>query len=389
MKTLPDNPNLDHLRQQAKDLLSGLRDSDTRATLAQAQSLLAEQFGFRTWTELKSEVDRRRGGADVADPGLARALADRYGLGAVTGEMRSVARADESGRRWTLVTDRGRWAVRTMDTWWPIVDIETEVALQGAAARQGVLLPTPVRSITGAVLETVGGHTWRVFPWMPGGPPMSAPAASAVTRAVGEILATIHGLALPVDRISPWHDRRFSSADWPNLAASAAARRAPWAAALADVAAALMELEALAAPVPVPVPGPVLSHNGLTPASVRRDRDGRLIVSGWEHAGGQPPAWELCEALTQWTVRPGGRVNVAGARAMVEGYRATAGSLPPMDLATFRGAAVGLLNYVGGQVDEALTAGDDETRRHFDRSVSHLLAHLPTRGTYERLLDIV
>jgi hypothetical protein len=28
MKTLPDNPNLDHLRRQAKDLLAGLRDSD-------------------------------------------------------------------------------------------------------------------------------------------------------------------------------------------------------------------------------------------------------------------------------------------------------------------------------------------------------------------------
>jgi hypothetical protein len=27
MKTLPDNPNLDHLRRQAKDLLAGLRDS--------------------------------------------------------------------------------------------------------------------------------------------------------------------------------------------------------------------------------------------------------------------------------------------------------------------------------------------------------------------------
>jgi Ser/Thr protein kinase RdoA (MazF antagonist) len=387
VKTLPDNPNLDHLRQQAKDLLSGLRDSDARATLAQAQSLLAEQFGFRTWTELKSEVDRRRGGADVADPALARALAGRYGLGAVTGEMRSVARADESGRRWTLVTDRGRWAVRMMDTWWPIVDVETEVALQEAAARRGVLLPTPVRSLTGAVVEKIGGHTWRVYPWMPGGPPMSAPAGSAVTRAVGEILATIHGLALPVDRISPWHNQRFSTADWPEMAARAAVRRAPWAPALAELAPALVELETLAAPAPGPAP--VLSHNGLTPANVRRDRDGRLIVSGWEHAGGQPPAWELCEALTQWTVRPGGGVNVTGARAMVDGYRATAGSLPAMNLTTFRGAAVGLLNYVGGHVEEALTAGDDETRRHFERSVSHLLAHLPTRETYERLLDIV
>jgi hypothetical protein len=61
MKMLPDNPNLDHLRRQAKDLLAGLRDSDPHASLADAQASLAEQYGFRTWTDLKAEVDRRQG----------------------------------------------------------------------------------------------------------------------------------------------------------------------------------------------------------------------------------------------------------------------------------------------------------------------------------------
>ena len=105
MKTFPDNPNLDHLRQQAKDLLAGLRDADPAATLAQAQALLAEQYGFGSWTDLKREVDRRQGSAEVADPALARELADRYGLGAVTGGMRSVAPVDEMGRR-CVVTAR-------------------------------------------------------------------------------------------------------------------------------------------------------------------------------------------------------------------------------------------------------------------------------------------
>ena len=73
VKTLPDNPNpnLDHLRQQAKDLLAGLRDGDPAASLAGAQASLAEQYGFRTWTELKAEVERRCGQADVADSALA------------------------------------------------------------------------------------------------------------------------------------------------------------------------------------------------------------------------------------------------------------------------------------------------------------------------------
>jgi Ser/Thr protein kinase RdoA (MazF antagonist) len=397
VKTFPDNPNLDHLRQQAKDLLAGLRDADAGATLAQAQALLAEQYGFASWTDLKGEVDRGQGSAAIADPALARELADRYGLGEVTGDLRSLAPPDEMGRRWSLVTDRGRWAVRTMDTWIRIVDHETDVALQEAAARAGVLLPTPVRSRAGEIVETVGGHPWRVYEWLPAGPPLSAPAGSEVTRAVGEILATLHGLDLPVDRISPWHTMRFASSSWPELAATASARKAGWAPALADAVPALLELEALGADAPAPPP--VLSHNGLVPSNVRRRRDGRLVVSGWEHAGGQPPAWELCEDLAQWTVLPGGGVNVAGARAMVEGYRARGGHLPPLDLTDFRGSAVSLLNYVNGQITSALDPTDDaetrgstreldERRRFFDRSVTHLLAHLPTRQTYERLLDV-
>ena len=85
MKVLPDNPNLDHLRKQAKDLLAGLRDCDPGASLADAQASLAEQYGFRTWTDLKAEVDRQQGQADVADPILAREIACRFGLGEVTG----------------------------------------------------------------------------------------------------------------------------------------------------------------------------------------------------------------------------------------------------------------------------------------------------------------
>ncbi|GAB1512375.1 hypothetical protein JCM33774_44170 [Actinophytocola sp. KF-1] len=125
MKTLPDNPDLGHLKQQAKDLLAGLRDSDPATSLATAQKALAAQYGFRTWTDLKAEVDRTGGRAAIAGPALAQAIADRYDLGAVTGPMRSLARPDESGRAWSLETDRGRWVARTMDTWWPIVDVET------------------------------------------------------------------------------------------------------------------------------------------------------------------------------------------------------------------------------------------------------------------------
>lgn len=389
VKTLPDNPNLDHLRQQAKDLLAGLRDADPAATLAGAQASLARQYGFRTWTDLKAEVDRVRGRAAEEDPALARAIAERFDLGEVTGPMRSVARPDDMGRRWTLETARGRWALRGLDTWWPIVDAETDTALQEAAAAAGVLLPRPVRSRAGGVVESVGGHAWRVYAWVHAGPPLAAPAGARVTRAVGEVLATVHGLALPVDRISPWHAQRLSGVTWDEWAARAASAGAAWAPAMAAAAPVLTDLEALRDATAPPGEAPVLCHNTLGPANARRAPGGRLAVGGWEHAGGQPPAWELANALLDWAVEPGGGVNAAGARALADGYRAKAGRLPHLDMSSFRGAITSVANYVAGEVGTALELPAGEERRYADRAVHHVLTHLATRATLERLLETV
>ena len=60
VKALPEKPNLDHLRQQAKDLLAKIRASHPETPLATAQTLLGRQYGLRTWPKLKAEVERRR-----------------------------------------------------------------------------------------------------------------------------------------------------------------------------------------------------------------------------------------------------------------------------------------------------------------------------------------
>ncbi|MFY1632685.1 hypothetical protein ACN27F_05230 [Solwaraspora sp. WMMB335] len=119
-----------------------------------------------------------RGTADTADPALAQTIADRFDLGAVVGAMRSLARPDDMGRRWSVDTDRGRFTVRTMDNWLPIVDAGTDVALQQAAAAAGVLLPTPVRSRDGNIIESIGGHRWRAYQHLPAGPPLAGPVSS-------------------------------------------------------------------------------------------------------------------------------------------------------------------------------------------------------------------
>jgi hypothetical protein len=58
-RELPAKPNLEHLREQAKDLLRKLRQTDAGASLklADAQHTLAREYGFATWPKLKEHVE--------------------------------------------------------------------------------------------------------------------------------------------------------------------------------------------------------------------------------------------------------------------------------------------------------------------------------------------
>jgi ankyrin repeat protein len=55
--SLPDAPNLDWLRKQAKRTLGELRKTNPAAKLADAQFDLAKQYGFPSWRTLKAHID--------------------------------------------------------------------------------------------------------------------------------------------------------------------------------------------------------------------------------------------------------------------------------------------------------------------------------------------
>src|SRR4051794_15286216 len=52
-RTLPDYPNLRHLKDQAKDLLK----AGNAGSLADAQRKIAREYGFRSWPKLKAHID--------------------------------------------------------------------------------------------------------------------------------------------------------------------------------------------------------------------------------------------------------------------------------------------------------------------------------------------
>jgi hypothetical protein len=78
MSGLPERPDLDQLRRQARELLRAAVDGDPRAvgrlravsphvTLSAAQLVMAREHGFQSWTALKAEVARRRSSAAPAE----------------------------------------------------------------------------------------------------------------------------------------------------------------------------------------------------------------------------------------------------------------------------------------------------------------------------------
>lgn len=70
-RSLPSRPNLDHLRNQAKDLLDTARATHPTWQLADAQFALARDYGFPSWPALKAHVDQlacRLGARDKPAP---------------------------------------------------------------------------------------------------------------------------------------------------------------------------------------------------------------------------------------------------------------------------------------------------------------------------------
>jgi hypothetical protein len=78
MSGLPDRPDLDQLRRQARELLRAAVDGEPHAagrlravssqvTLSAAQLALAREYGFQSWTALRAEVARRRSPTTWAD----------------------------------------------------------------------------------------------------------------------------------------------------------------------------------------------------------------------------------------------------------------------------------------------------------------------------------
>lgn len=56
-RSLPARPNLEFLKNEAKDLLDRLRSTDPSAQLSDAQHALSIEYGFASWPKLKAHIE--------------------------------------------------------------------------------------------------------------------------------------------------------------------------------------------------------------------------------------------------------------------------------------------------------------------------------------------
>ncbi|HEY9293015.1 MAG TPA: phosphotransferase [Microlunatus sp.] len=359
MRILPDSPNLDFLRREAKELLGALRENDPTSRLSDAQRQIAEQYGFHTWPELGAEVERRRSDPPTSDQALATTLAGAFGLGEVIEPMTPIAYAI-MGRRWSLRTEHGHWLATPVFNWIDEDQAERADDLRGRARAAGVMAPTAVRSRDHTLLFQVEGQRWRVDRWMDLGREVLQPVRSSVARAVGRTLATLHSVGPATDhRLAPGQSghltHRHSDDDWDQLILRTAAAKKPWLDDLINlVRNVLRPLQSIDFR---PESSLIICINDLSVGTVRMGADDQLVLTHWDFAGPNHPAWELGYVLVHWAVHA--PTNPGTARALVDGYQDQR-VLPTLDLSSFWPAITANLNWIYNQFCFGLDAPDEQ-----------------------------
>lgn len=385
MRFLPDKPSLSFLRQEAKDLLDALRESDPTASLTKAQHALAAQYGWRDWAELRSEAARRAQEVPTPPAGLAEAIAAAFDLGRVL----AVAPVSFTpmGRSWSLTTDRGRWRAVSVYPW--ITDHQAELGarLRDAAIAEGVVAPTSRRSRHGRLIETVlGDQSWRVHEWMDFGPVPVSPTPAIVAGQIGRTYGILHSLAIPHDApIHPFLISPRPADDWEKLIARAYAAKRPWITEFEQLLPDMLELASIE--IQVHPDQVILCNANLIPEHVHTGHNDTLVITEWDFAGSLTPRLELGSALMHWTILP--LINTGAAQAFRDGYVQSFGEWPELRVEDFAVACTGWLNWMYNTTCEAIDPEDTDRDANAQREMAELMARPLTRPSLEKMIAIL
>lgn len=384
MRNLPDNANLDHVRRQAKDQLRVLRPSRPEMTLSDAQAMVAQQYGYRNWAELKRAVTARAAATpETAPADLAASIASAFGLGTPSEPMTHAER-DWAGQIWDLRTDAGQWVVTELADHCPTDAVEEQSRFVVRAVEAGIAAPEPVPTDDGTFVLSTDSQRWRVHRHMVMGPPLPQPPEAWACAEGGRILARLHRMAEPARHpVVPWLTHRHPEASWTGLADKADAAEADWAGAFRAAIPGFLALGAVADDRD-PDERAIMSKAWHAPAGARPVGEGRLVALGWDHSGSTPPDWELGSSLMAWSETASNDHDVDAARTFLSGYRELAGSVD-ITLPMFASGVSAALNWTISRANIALNHSDPVYREEATRNI-RVLSHNPlTLAAIERL----
>jgi aminoglycoside phosphotransferase (APT) family kinase protein len=282
-----------------------------------------------------------------------------------------------ANRMYRLDTDDGSFAVKEVN----LVDrrwdhhFEDVFRFERAAFAAGIPMPEPI---------SAGRHA-IVHRWVDGEKVPEAPVPEAFAFEIGEILARIH--ALDVEWSHPSNQGR-PSRDWPRLAERAAETRQPWADELTSQVETLLAIARFVDTCELPGPV-VLTHGDIQPWNLL-SRDGRPVVLDWELSGTVDLSGELGSTALSLAKGPGfDDLQPTIFRAVVDGYVAGGGTLPPSGPSWFAFMIAGWLEHTRWNILRCLAGTEASTGP--DLALSHESVLNGVRGLpdmYRRLPDL-
>jgi ATP-dependent Clp protease ATP-binding subunit ClpC len=121
-RKLPEFPNLEYLRKQAKALLRELQQQNPKARLTQAQLSIARKYGYPSWTKLKAHIETLPRPASVA---VGEAVAGSGGSGAGSTPAGAVPGGDSGPGLFVRFNEKARRMVFFARYWAGKVGSET------------------------------------------------------------------------------------------------------------------------------------------------------------------------------------------------------------------------------------------------------------------------
>jgi len=108
VRALPEHPNLEHLKHEAKARLRELRQADPKAKLSLAQFQVARSYGFASWRALKAKVDRL---SQASGANAFANLIGHYMYDPAVMSNTTLTVSTENGRLYIQLTGRSRFEV--------------------------------------------------------------------------------------------------------------------------------------------------------------------------------------------------------------------------------------------------------------------------------------